>query len=103
MPKILTVRWVAAPGCEERVAQIVRIMTRLTREELGCVAYQGHRSRDDAREFLLYEHYVDEAAFQAHVDSDHFARYVAGEAVGLLEGRERRQWDPLDVAEPGAT
>lgn len=89
MPLVLMVVWIALPGREERVAEILRTMVRSTRLEAGCVQYEAHRSVDDPRRFMLYEVYRDEAALKAHEDSEHFRRYVIGEGLGLLESRER--------------
>ena len=36
------------------------------------------RSRDEPRTFVLYERYDDEAAFQAHRESEHFKKLRAG-------------------------
>ena len=39
---------------------------------------------------ILYEQYVDEAGYLAHMDSEHFTRLVKEEAIPrLLESRER--------------
>src|SRR5436190_19249072 len=92
---VLAVTWVARAGEEERVAAILRQMVPLTRAEPGCVAYAAHRAADEPRRFFLFEEYVDEAALQAHSDSEHFRRHVLGEAVPLLERRERLSYVPL--------
>ena len=56
----------------------------------GTLFYQPHRSTEDPQLFYLYEQYVDEAGYQAHMDSEHFTRLVKQEAIPqLLESRER--------------
>lgn len=95
MGYVLAVTWVARPGEEERVAEALRKMVPLTAAEPGCIHYRAHRSTDDPRRFFLFEEYVDESGLQAHMDSDHFKRHVLGEAVPLLEKRERLAYRPL--------
>jgi len=95
MGYVLAVTWVARPGEEERVAEALRRMVPLTLAEPGCIHYRAHQSPDDPRRFFLFEEYVDESGLQAHVDSEHFKRHVLGEAVPLLEIRERLVYRPL--------
>lgn len=95
MSHVLAVTWVAKPGEEERVADALREMVPLTLAEPGCLQYRAHRSLDDPRRFFLYEEYVDEAGFQAHLSSEHFKRHVLGEAVPRLERRERDAYTPF--------
>lgn len=93
---VVTARWVAKPGEEERIVEILATLTPLTRAEPGCRMYLAHRSLDDPRTFFLYEQYDDEAAFAAHAESDHVRRHVVGDAVPRLEVRERVFYELLD-------
>jgi quinol monooxygenase YgiN len=95
MGYVLAVTWVAKPGHEERVAAILRTMAPLARAEPGCLHYHPNQARDDPRRFFLYEEYADEAALQAHGETEHFKRLVLGEALPLLERRERLLYTPL--------
>ena len=70
-------------------------MIPFTRAEPGCIRYDVLRAVDEPRRFLLVEVYEDDAALQAHTESDHFKRYVLGEALALLESRERVTYEPL--------
>ena len=45
------------------------------RDEGGCLRFDVVRDNDDPHHYLLYEVYRDEEAFQAHRDTDHFARW----------------------------
>jgi len=95
MGYVLAVTWVARPGEEERVAEALRKMVPPTQAEPGCIHYRVHRSPDDPRRFFLFEEYADESGLRAHMDSEHFKRHVLGEAVPLLESRERLAYLPL--------
>jgi quinol monooxygenase YgiN len=48
-----------------------------TRREPGNLMYVVHADAEETA-FILYEQYVDQAAFAAHTDSEHFAEYILG-------------------------
>jgi autoinducer 2-degrading protein len=96
MSFVLAVTWVARPGEEERIEEILRTMVPLSRAERGCLQYNAHRSSEDPRRFFLYEIYKDEAAFTEHNESDHFKRFVLREALPRLESRERIHYERLE-------
>lgn len=87
--------WVAKEGEEQACRDILQVMTPLTRAEPGCQQYVALEQKDDPRTFVLYEVYEDEAAFQAHRESDHFKEHVLGDAVNRLEQRFARFYEPL--------
>jgi quinol monooxygenase YgiN len=90
MAYVVSALWQAKEGCEERIAEIMRELAGPSRAEPGCLFYQPHRSPQDSRLFYLYEQYADEAAYKAHMDSEHFTRLVKDEAIPqLLQSRER--------------
>lgn len=89
MTYVVAATWTAREGDEERVADILQRITPLCRSEPACRMYQAHRSAEDPRRFFIYEQYDDEAGFVAHTETEHVERLVRGEAVPLLEGRER--------------
>jgi quinol monooxygenase YgiN len=61
------------------------------------LAHEGREGRvAEPRLFWLYEQYADEAAYEAHMASEHFIRLVKGEAIPeLLESREREYFATL--------
>jgi quinol monooxygenase YgiN len=94
----VAVTWHARPGTEERLEGILTEMSALTRAEPGCLIYQPHRSLDLPGVFFIYERFVDEAAFNAHLAGEDYRRLVIDEAVALLEHRERSLYAVLDPA-----
>jgi quinol monooxygenase YgiN len=84
-------------GEGDRVADALAPHIAATRAEPGCVTFVAYRADDDPDHFLLYEQYVDEAAFQEHRRTPHFAEYVEGTIVPLLE---RRDWQRYDEVPP---
>jgi len=96
MAHAVAVTWVAKEGEEEHVRALLEEIAPVVREEPGCLMYIVHRSEEDPRTFFLYEQYVDEAAFQAHRESDHFQEMVMGECVPLLDSRVPIHYETLD-------
>jgi quinol monooxygenase YgiN len=89
MAYVVAATYRVKPGEEEKVREVLETMAPLSRKEPGCIFYQAHRSPDDPRVFFLYEQYVDEAGYQAHMATPHFERWIKGEAIPRLESRER--------------
>jgi quinol monooxygenase YgiN len=96
MAYVVVARWRANAGSEDRVVAVLEELTAASRAEPGCLGYTPHRSTEDPRDFVIYERYADEAAFETHVDSEHFKRLVLEEAVpSLLESRDRAFFVPI--------
>jgi quinol monooxygenase YgiN len=96
MAYVVAAKWRAKPGKEGRLAEICAEMTEPSRNEPGNVFYQAHRAPNDPRLFFLYEQYVDEAGYEAHMDSEHFTRLVKQEAIpDVLEAREREFYETV--------
>ncbi|HZT07595.1 MAG TPA: putative quinol monooxygenase [Chloroflexota bacterium] len=88
MAYVVAAMWRAKPGSEDAVARVIERMTPLSRAEPGCLTYEPHRALADPRLFFLYEVYVDAAGYEAHRATEHFQRYVVGEAIPQLESRD---------------
>jgi quinol monooxygenase YgiN len=94
MAYVVSAKWRAKPGMEERLKALCQEMTEPSRAEPGNRFYQAQRSLEDPQLFYLYEQYVDEAGYAAHMDTEHFTRLVKGEAIPeLLEAREREFYE----------
>lgn len=96
MTYVVAATWIAREGEEDRVAGILDRIAPLSRDEPACRFYQAHRSSEDPRRFFIYEQYDDEAGFVVHTQTEHFEQLVRGEAVPLLEGRERAFYVTMD-------
>jgi quinol monooxygenase YgiN len=96
MAYVVAATYRCKPGEEEKVREVLETMAPLSRQEPGCLFYQAHRSPDDPLVFFLYEQYRDEAGYQAHMITEHFERYIKGEAIPRLESRERAFYQTLD-------
>src|SRR5690606_22858570 len=94
----LAVTWEAKPGEAEAVADILRRVAAASNEEPGVRHFIVHRSVDNDHLFFLYELYADEAALEAHQQTEHFKTLVLGQAVPRLARRERQYLRPLPPA-----
>ena len=74
-------------------AALKRMAPLVQAQEPGCKLYQANRSRENPNLFLLYEHYVDTAALEAHRETPHFKEIIEGTIVPLLDKRERELYD----------
>ena len=90
---VVVARFVAKDGSGDEVARLLAEMTPFSKAEPGCRAYAINRSVDDPNTFLLYEQYVDAAAFAAHGDNPEFKRIIIGQVVPLLAERGREIFD----------
>ena len=97
MAYVVSATWRARAGKEERLLELIRELTPPSRAEPGNRFFQAQRSLEDPRVFYLYEQYADTAAYQAHMDSEHFTRLVKREAIPeLLEDRRRSFYETID-------
>jgi len=96
MAYVVSARWRAREGRQGRLREVIEEMTPVSREEPGNLYYQAHTSPEDPQLFWLYEQYEDEAAYHAHMDTEHFTRLVKEEAIpDLLEDRSREFYETL--------
>ena len=89
MAYVVAAKWIARPEEVDEVARCVAAMVPLSRAEPGMLVYQPHRDPEDPTVFYLYEQYVDEDAYKAHVESAHFQEIGFGDAIPRLAARER--------------
>jgi quinol monooxygenase YgiN len=96
MPYVVRATWTAGEGAEQTVLDALRELAPPSRDEPGCRFYQAYRDPAQPRVFHLFEIYDDEAAYQAHGESEHFRRLALGTAIPVLASRERAFFETLD-------
>lgn len=75
------------PGAQTAFRRLVDANARdSSRIEAGCRRFDVLEPMGKADRVLLYEIYDDRAAFDAHIRSDHFARFDA-ESASLVTGK----------------
>ena len=60
------------------------------RDEPGCVRFDVLQDRADPDHYYFYEVYRDEAAFQAHLETPHLARWMKAAEECLVERQATR-------------
>ena len=65
------------PGKSEEFVAAYRWMRPLVMQDPGALRYDLHRSTEDPDEFLFYEQYESEEAFEYHLSTEHFRRLAA--------------------------
>lgn len=87
---VLVANYYTQEGRDDEVAEVLKKMVAYCNSdaEPGCRLYVVNRSLDDPRKFLLYEQYDDQAAVDAHRETEMFQTNVLGTVVPMLEHRE---------------
>jgi quinol monooxygenase YgiN len=101
MAYVVSAHWRAKEGKADRLEEVIGELLEPSRAEPGNVFYQAHRSPEDPQLFYLYEQYADEAAYEAHMASEHFTRLVKEEAIPALLDERRREFFTTLVDERG--
>jgi (4S)-4-hydroxy-5-phosphonooxypentane-2,3-dione isomerase len=90
---VLVARYYGKSGQGDAIeAGLKQMAPRVAVGEPGCKLYQASRSPENPDQFLLYEHYVDEAALLNHRETPHFKEIIEGTIIPLLEKREREMY-----------
>ena len=90
MAHVLAVSWIAKPGKEKEIENILRILGEASRQEPGVITYTTHINPEDPREFFIYEKYHDIGGLEAHQETAHFKEFVLEKAIPMLESRVRK-------------
>ncbi len=87
---VLVARYITQRGEGDTVEAALREMAVHVRDlEPDCLIYEVNRSPENPDEFLLYERYRDDTAFEAHRTTVHFRAIVEGRILPLLAQRDR--------------
>jgi quinol monooxygenase YgiN len=76
MELFIFARFHARPGEEKGVEATLRRVLAPTRQEPGCLSIHAFRSIRDARLFYIHSRWVDQAAFDNHVEQPHTVQFV---------------------------
>jgi quinol monooxygenase YgiN len=87
MTKTLYAEFTVKPGCEARVAEMMRELTEHVRAEPGNVVFWPYTRESRPNEYFVFEVYRDQAAFEEHIGADYGRRFNE-ELADLIEGDE---------------
>ena len=92
MPVILYAEFTAKPGSESQVETLISGLAEDVRREPGNTEFTVYRERDNPRKFFVFEEYLDEASFDAHINAEYGA--VFNRKLGSLieEGESQLTW-----------
>jgi quinol monooxygenase YgiN len=92
MPVILYAEFTAKPGSESEVETLISGLAEDVRREPGNTEFTVYRERDNPRRFFVFEEYLDEASFDAHINAEYGA--VFNRKLGSLieEGESQLTW-----------
>jgi quinol monooxygenase YgiN len=90
----LAITLTCADGAAATFRQVLTEITPPSRAEEGSLAFATHQSPDDENVFFVYESYVDEQAYEAHLATPAFKR-VEEELFPLVTEREVREYVTL--------
>jgi quinol monooxygenase YgiN len=92
MPVILYAEFTAKPGSESEVETLISGLAQDVRREPGNNEFTVYRERDNPRKFFVFEQYLDEASFDAHINAEYGA--VFNRKLGSLieEGESQLTW-----------
>src|SRR3954451_24084965 len=85
MPKTLYAEFTVTPGDEPRVAEMMRKLTALVRQEPGNLVFDPYTEQANPNRYFVFEVYKDDNAFETHISADYGARFNA-ELKNLIEG-----------------
>lgn len=79
MPHLTIVAdFMAKPEKEDFLKTHLTQLISPTLKEAGCVQYDLHQDLENPRHFLFFENWETRELWQAHMKSDHLARFKAG-------------------------
>ena len=96
MAFVCNATWIAKPGEEDTVRDALSKLTPASREEPGNLYYQVYQHPDEPNIFRIFEVYTDEAAFKKHGTYPHFEQWALGQAIPVLETRQRDLYETVD-------
>ena len=95
---IVTAKVKLKPGKSREFVEAYRWMKPQVMQDPGALVYDLHRSTEDPDEFLFYEQYENEEAFEYHLSTEHFRQLAAKIDPLMVVPGEIGKW--VEVAFP---
>jgi quinol monooxygenase YgiN len=71
VPVILYAEFTAKRGSESQLQMLISDLAGKVRREPGNTEFTVYRERDNPRKFFVFEEYLDEAGFEAHIRAEY--------------------------------
>jgi quinol monooxygenase YgiN len=89
---ILYAEFTAKPGSDAQVETLISGLAAQVRREPGNTEFTVYRERDNPRKFFVFEQYLDEASFDAHISAE-YGLIFNQQLSGLIEeGESQLTW-----------
>jgi quinol monooxygenase YgiN len=71
VPVILYAEFTAKPDAESQVQTLISDLAQKVRQEPGNTEFGVYSERDNPRKFFVFEQYLDDASFEAHISAEY--------------------------------
>jgi quinol monooxygenase YgiN len=92
MLMILYAEFTAKPGSEAEVEKLISGLAEQVRREPGNTEFTVYRERDNPRKFFVFEQYLDEASFDAHIGAEYGLVFNQQLSSLIEEGESQLTW-----------
>ena len=92
MPMILYAEFTAKPGSESEVGGLISDLAEKVRHEPGNTKFTVYRERDNPGKFFVFEQYIDEASFEAHISAEYGLIFNRQLSSLIEEGESQLTW-----------
>jgi len=89
---ILYAEFTAKPGSESQVETLISGLAEQVRREPGNTEFTVYRERDNPRKFFVFEQYLDEAGFDAHISAEYGLIFNQQLSSLIEEGESQLTW-----------
>ena len=89
---ILYAEFTAKPGSESQVETLISGLAEQVRREPGNTEFTVFRERDNPRKFFVFEQYLDQASFDAHISAEYGLIFNQQLSSLIEEGESQLTW-----------
>jgi len=89
---ILYAEFTAKPGSDAEVEKLISGLAEQVRREPGNTEFTVYRERDNPRKFFVFEQYLDEASFDAHIGAEYGLVFNQQLSILIEEGESQLTW-----------
>jgi len=89
---ILYAEFTAKPGSESQVETLISGLADQVRREPGNTEFTVYQERDNPRKFFVFEQYLDEASFDAHISAEYGLIFNQQLSSLIEEGESQLTW-----------
>ena len=87
VPVILYAEFTAKPGSESQVQTLISDLAEKVRLEPGNTEFTIYRERDNPRKFFVFEEYLEDASFEAHIGAEYGVIFNVGSVASSKRAR----------------